>query len=100
MADLTYNLDELTALGDDLERLATQLRSDGDLQDVGLDEVASSRVQDALANFADDWDNKREELANDVSAVAEMAKTAASGFRENDDELADAVRELLDGDEP
>lgn len=97
--DLAYAREDLNQLGSELETLSTQLKNDGRLADVGLEDVAHEKVIDALSDFASDWDDKREALANSLQAISEMAKTTSETFGEADADLAKAVREALEGEQ-
>lgn len=96
MSDLTYSISALENLGTGLADLAADLRSDGGLDHVTTEQVNSQRIVDALDNFADDWDDKRETLARSIESIGEMATTAAEGFADADAQLAAEVREAFE----
>lgn len=96
MSDLQYSVSALDTLGSDLASLADDLRNDGRLGDVDRDDVAVQRVADALADFADDWDDNREELANNVENVGSLASEAAATLSQADQDLAAKARELFE----
>ncbi|MBE7324223.1 hypothetical protein IEQ44_06125 [Nocardioides sp. Y6] len=97
--DLAYARTDLDQLGTELKTLSQELRNDGQLSDVGVDEVAHQTVVDALGDFANDWDDKREALAESLEAISEMAIKASETFGEADADLAKAVREALEGEQ-
>ena len=98
-ADLTYDISELDALASRLTRLGDQMSSDGRLGDVGADEVNSSEVSDALDDFADNWDDKRTEVAQSLAALSEMVAQAVEAFDGADRELAAKAREIIEQQE-
>ncbi|MBD8870501.1 hypothetical protein [Nocardioides donggukensis] len=93
---LKYASDELADLGSHLEQLAGDLRTDGRLAHVDKYDVAETAVIDALGSFADDWENKREELANNVESVGNLASEAARTFGEADRDLARKAAEIFE----
>lgn len=96
MADLSYDISALTALGARMRRLGTELDADGGLGSVGTSDVNSSDVRSALEEFADNWDDKRTETSTSLSSLAEMVDKAVESFTEADKELAAKAREILE----
>lgn len=93
---LKYASDQLADLGSHLEQLAGDLRSDGRLGHVDKYDVVMESVIDAIADFADDWEDKREELAKNVESVGKLATEAADTFTAADQDLADKAAEILE----
>lgn len=96
MADLSYDITALTALGTKMRRLSSELDADGGLGSVSTAEVNSSDVRSALEEFADNWDDKRTETSKSLSSLAEMVDKAVETFTEADKELAAKAREILE----
>ena len=98
MSDLSYSADALTSLGSQLDALAGRLERDGNLGTVSIDDVARPEVVEALQDFAGDWNDRRESLAQRIAAVGELASKAAQTFTEADEELAAKAREIIQGE--
>ena len=94
--DLAYAREDLEQLGSELKALADELHDDGRLADVGVDDVAHSKVVSALEDFAGDWDDKRKALADSLTAISDMAVQTSEAFGEADAELAKQVREAVE----
>ena len=97
MADLSYSVDLLESLGSSLTSLAGSMKDDSAIAALGIEELCCARVVDAVQSFRDDWDDKRELLATKVDNVGTLAGEAARGFSEADQELADQVKDILEG---
>lgn len=96
MSDLAYSITALTNLGTGLANLAGDLRSDGGLDNVSVEQVNSQRVVDAIDDFADDWDDNRESLARSIESIGKLASKAAETFADADRQLATEVREMFE----
>ena len=96
MSDLTYCVRELQVLGSEL--LAVSSVMEGTSPAVRYDEDdVGDRVHDALRDFADSWDDKREMLTGSLNAVGGMATESAEVFQGADEGLATQAREILEG---
>lgn len=96
MADLSYSLDLLHGLGQELSGLAGAL--DGAVPDTRWDaeEIGHRSVAGALEHFAASWDDRRELLTRSLTEVGEMAGTSADTFAQVDEELGAKVRDILE----
>ena len=74
MGDLEYAVADLRALGKRLHSLRDGLASDGPLCHVDKYDVNSRHVIDALNEFANDWDDKREGLARQEEQTDEIRR--------------------------
>ncbi len=91
MGDLEYAVADLRALGKRLHSLRDGLASDGPLCHVDKYDVNSRHVIDALNEFANDWDDKREGLAKSLGSLGDMVTKAADSFTAVDEDLAKKV---------
>ena len=98
-ADLAYATEDLTLLGSDLKTLSDDVKGDGALGEVGVDQVAHQKVVSALEDFAGDWDDRRDKLAESLSAISDLATKAAEELTKVDAELAKEIREALEGEQ-
>ena len=92
---IEYSLELIRGLGNDLHTVADVM--DGRNAAAQYDEVDVGRqVTDALDHFADNWDDKRELLTKSMRNVGDMAQGTADSFEEFDQEMASAVRTILE----
>lgn len=96
MSDLTYCVRELQVLGSELLALSSVMNGTSPAVRSDADDVGD-RVHDALRDFADSWDDKRELLTGSLDAVGSMAMESAEVFQGADDDLATQAREILEG---
>lgn len=97
MGDIEVAIDDLAALGSHLDTLAGDLK-DGDAKaDYTTDDLAHSKVVDAMDNFRGNWDDNRDHLADKLGKLGELATTSADWFTKTDDDLAKKVREAMEG---
>lgn len=98
-ADLAYATEDLNLLGSDLKTLSGDVKGDGALGDVGIDQVAHQKVVDALDDFAGDWDDRRKKLADSLGAISDLASQAAQELTKVDEALAKEIRDALEGEQ-
>ncbi|MFE6481557.1 hypothetical protein ACFVGN_01250 [Streptomyces sp. NPDC057757] len=82
----------------DYDLLATSARQLRRIRDEfnGLEEwkrevgalVGDSRVQKAMGDFVDNWDENRKRLIKEIEEVGAMVKTTSDAFKGLDDDLA------------
>lgn len=92
-ADLTYNSGDLETLGDQLGDLHGKLKDDGRLKELNKEEVGHNKVAEAIDDFVNDWDDKRNKLNDKVEALAKMASSSSEEFTKADLELAEALKQ-------
>jgi hypothetical protein len=63
-------------------------------QGLGIAELGSEKVIDALSSFGDNWKIHREELAEEVKTLAGITSAAAEAYEAIDTELARALRDV------
>jgi predicted nucleic acid-binding Zn-ribbon protein len=95
--DLTYNSGDLATLGDQLGDIADKLDNDKRYKGYDKDEVAHQKVADAIDDFVNDWDDKRNKLKDKVAALGEMARKSHEEFDKADLELAASLEETKEG---
>lgn len=90
-----YSLDLLADLGGDLSGLADALDGRAESTRWEAGDLGHRRVVDALEEFADSWDDKRELLTRSLRSLGDMASSTAETFEDLDvrtaREVADAV---------
>jgi predicted protein tyrosine phosphatase len=96
MADLSYSLELLNGMGRELTALADALEGNTQRTSWDAEEVGHRKVSDALEDFADSWDDRRELLTKALRDVGRMATDSATTFKEIDDELAADVRGIME----
>ena len=92
-ADLTYNSGDLETLGSQLADITSKLKNDKRYKNFDREQVAHQKVADAIDDFVNDWDDKRNKLTDKVEALAEMALKSNEEFTKADLELAAALRQ-------
>lgn len=85
-----------------LDRLSSKLGTLGNQMtggDIGMDfyevgQLAHPTVVRAIHDFTNDWDDRRDVLANKLTNLGELAGKAASQFREADKKLGDQAKNI------
>ncbi len=98
MADLTYNSGDLATLGDQLGDITSKLKDDGRLKSYDKADVAHNKVAEAIDDFVNDWDDKRNKLTDKVEALGEMARKSHEEFTKADLDLAASLEESPEGE--
>ena len=93
MADLTYDAERLSTLATQLTTITDDLKSDRDLKGYDVQDVAHEIVAEAIDNFVNDWDDRRNKLVEKVETLADMASKSAEQFTQADLELAASLTE-------
>lgn len=89
--DLTYDSERLANLSTQMGTISGNLHDDRDLKSYDVEEVGHHKVADAIDDFVNDWDDKRNKLIEKVDALAEMASTSHENFTQVDLDLAAAL---------
>lgn len=92
-ADLTYDPDRLANLASQMAKITDNLKDDRDLKGYDEDDVAHHKVAQAIDDFVNDWDDKRNKLTEKVESLAQMADKSATEFDKVDRDLAAALKE-------
>lgn len=91
--DLSYDSDRLSDLATQLTKITGNLKDDRKLKSYDIEQVAHEKVAEAIDNFVNDWDDKRNKLVEKVESLAEMATTSHEQFEQVDLDLAAALTE-------
>lgn len=94
MADLVIDTGMLRDLDQGLQLVLTTLRSAGGMSRSTAHAVASGGLADAIEEFADDWEDNRDDMIDAVQAMSNMVHLVSSTFDELDQKL---VASLLGG---
>jgi len=92
-ADLTYDPDRLATLASQLGAITQNLKSDRDLKGYDVEDVSHQKVADAIDDFVNDWDDKRNKLTEKVESIGQMAEKSHDEFTKVDLDLAAALTE-------
>lgn len=85
------NLARLSAAGNDLAVVKAEFESAA-ASSKGLSEaVGHGRLAEALVDFAEKWDDRREDMTKDIGALSESATGIAQAFGQLDTEYAAAL---------
>lgn len=93
MSDLEVAIGEVRELGGGLRQLAGELRSVDSGADYSVTDLAHGAVVEAMNNFRESWDDNRAHLADKLDKLGTLAREAADGFSQADEDLA---RQILD----
>jgi malate synthase len=91
--DLTYDPERLSTLASNLGDITDDLKNDRDLKSYDVEDVSHQTVADAIDDFVNDWDDKRNKLLEKVESLAEMADKSHEQFEQVDLDLAAALKE-------
>jgi hypothetical protein len=94
MADLVLDTAMLRDLDQSLALVLTTLRSAGSMSRSTAAAVASGGLADAIEEFAEDWEDNRDDMIEAVQAMSNMVHLVSSTFDELDQQL---VASLLGG---
>ena len=93
MADLAYNAAELRELGSQLATIHRNLEGDKDLKSYNESDVAHHDVAEAIDDFVNDWDDKRNRLRDQIADLSEMATQSADEYQSKDRDVAASLTE-------
>ncbi|MEU1270197.1 hypothetical protein [Streptomyces sp. NPDC005799] len=95
-SDLALPLGELEEYGSKLRSLKTRLNHTKKLFESYRDDIGDGGVNDALGDFESNWEDGREDITQQLNALADMSDAVVREFRKLDVDLAkkaeDAVR--------
>ena len=90
---LRVNTTTVRDVATDLTTVHSELTdADARSQDVA-DAVGHSGLGDSLRRFATAWDDRRSEIADQITGLREAATAIADSFEDTDNELANALAE-------
>jgi hypothetical protein len=94
-SDLSLPLTELEDYGRRLRSIKTRLNHTKKLFESFKDDIAEGRVNDALDDFESNWEDGREDITQQLDALADMSDTVVREFKKLDDELAKKVNDAV-----
>ncbi|MFF3876649.1 hypothetical protein [Streptomyces sp. NPDC001978] len=94
-SDLSLPLTELEDYGRRLRSIKTRLNHTKKLFESFKDDIAEGRVNDALGDFESNWEDGREDITQQLDALADMSDTVVREFKKLDDELAKKVNDAV-----
>lgn len=94
-SDLSLPLTELEDYGRRLRSIKTRLNHTKKLFESYKDDIAEGKVNDALDDFESHWEDGREDITQQLDALADMSDTVVREFKKLDDELAKKVNDAV-----
>ncbi|MEV0689535.1 hypothetical protein [Streptomyces sp. NPDC050388] len=94
-SDLALPLSEMEDYGRRLRSLKTRLNHTKKLFDSYKDDIGDGSVNDALSDFESNWEDGREDITQQLDALASMSDAVVREFKKLDDELAKQVKEKM-----
>lgn len=91
--DLSYDSERLSNLATQLSKITGNLKNDKNLKKYDVEQVAHEKVAQAIDDFVNDWDDKRNKLVEKVESLADMASKSHEQFEQVDLDLAAALTE-------
>lgn len=86
------DLDLIKEMGNGLGRIKRAFDDLGKLSGRYDEDLGHSKLADKFEEFAGNWEISRKKLAEDVEALAKLAKDAAKVYEDIDHQLAEAIR--------
>lgn len=91
--DLSIDMDQLTALRDDLKSITSELENaDGNAQ-AAADATGHDELRDRVNEFADKWEIKRGEMLENVKKLSGIITSIVDTFKEIDAGLGKALED-------
>ncbi|MFE9249962.1 hypothetical protein [Streptomyces sp. NPDC007088] len=87
-SDLALPLSELEDYGDRLRSVRTRLNRTKKLFESFRDDLGDGSVYDALDDFESHWEDGREDITQQLDALADMSDAVVREFKKLDDDLA------------
>ncbi|MDN3024796.1 hypothetical protein [Streptomyces sp. S.PB5] len=94
-SDLSLPLSELEDYGRRLRSIKTRLNHTKKLFDQYKDDIGDGSVNDALDDFESNWEDGREDITQQLDALASMSDAVVREFKKLDDELAKQINEKM-----
>ncbi|MEU1302395.1 hypothetical protein [Streptomyces shenzhenensis] len=91
-SDLVVDYDLLSTSARQLAQIRHEFKGLAEWKREVRSVLGDSRVQSAMDDFVDNWDNNRKRLVKEIEDVGKMVKATGDAFREFDDELARAAK--------
>ncbi|MDT0387603.1 MULTISPECIES: hypothetical protein [Streptomyces] len=94
-SDLALPLTELEGFGRRLRSLKTRLNHTKKLFESYQDDIGDGSVNDALGDFESNWEDGREDIGQQLDALASMSDAVVREFKKLDDELTKKVNDAM-----
>ncbi|MFE6522444.1 hypothetical protein [Streptomyces sp. NPDC057794] len=94
-SDLALPLTELEGFGRRLRTLKTRLNHTKKLFESYQDDIGDGSVNDALGDFESNWEDGREDITQQLDALASMSDAVVREFKKLDDELTKKVNDAM-----
>ncbi|MEV5356468.1 hypothetical protein [Streptomyces sp. NPDC052693] len=94
-SDLALPLTELEGFGRRLRSLKTRLNHTKKLFEAYQDDIGDGSVNDALGDFESNWEDGREDITQQLDALASMSDAVVREFKKLDDELTKKVNDAM-----
>lgn len=95
--DVLIYFSDLDALNEKLREITSELENAGSradqLEDAVGDPYGKNDLREAVEDFEDRWNNRREDLAKDIKALQEHVQGVLDGFSDWDTETAASMEE-------
>ncbi|SMQ18159.1 hypothetical protein SAMN06272771_4599 [Streptomyces sp. Ag82_O1-12] len=94
-SDLALPLTELESYGRRLRSIKTRLNHTKKLFESYKDDIGDGSVNDALGDFESNWEDGREDITQQLDALASMSDAVVREFKKLDDELAKKANDAM-----
>ncbi len=94
-SDLAIPLTELEDYGRQLRSLKTRLNHTKKLFESYRDDIGDGSVNDALGDFESNWEDGREDITQQLDALAGMSDAVVREFKKLDDDLTKKVNDAV-----
>ncbi|MEU1690703.1 hypothetical protein [Streptomyces hirsutus] len=94
-SDLALPLTEMEDYGRRLRSLKTRLNHTKKLFESYRDDIGDGSVNDALSDFESNWEDGREDITQQLDALAGMSDAVVREFKKLDDELTKQVNDKM-----
>ncbi len=91
--DLALPLSELENYGSRLRDIKSRMNHTKKLFESYKDDIGDSGVYDKLEDFESNWEDGREDINQQLDALASMSEAVVREFKKLDDDLAKQVRD-------
>lgn len=94
-SDLALPLTEMEDYGRRLRSLKTRMNRTKKLFESYRDDIGDGSVNDALSDFESNWEDGREDITQQLDALAGMSDAVVREFKKLEDELTKQVNEKM-----
>ncbi|MEY9486972.1 conjugal transfer/entry exclusion protein [Streptomyces calvus] len=94
-SDLALPLSDLEDYGRRLRSLKTRMNHTKKLFESYKDDIGDGSVNDALSDFESNWEDGREDITQQLDALAGMSDAVVREFKKLEDELTKQVNEKM-----